>query len=74
MAPWNNYDPFLDEHVGIESCHYEIPAVSTLLAMFGDGVSMLDAARARRMLQVEFPAVLRVSSTFPWRPTPSNCA
>jgi hypothetical protein len=39
---WNNYDPFLDEHVGIEGCHYEIPAVaSTLLAMHGDGVSML---------------------------------
>ena len=39
---WNHYDPFLDEHVGIEGCHYEIPAVaSTLLAMHGDGVSML---------------------------------
>ena len=39
---WNNYNPFLDEHVGIEGCHYQIPAVaSTLLAMHGDGVSML---------------------------------
>jgi len=39
---WNHYDPFLDEHVGIEGCHYQIPAVaSTLLAMHGDGVSML---------------------------------
>ena len=39
---WNNYDPFLDEHVGIEGCHYQIPAVaSTLLAMHEDGVQML---------------------------------
>ena len=39
---YNHYDPFLDEHVGVEGCHMQIPAVaSALLAMHNDGVPML---------------------------------
>ena len=49
---WNHYDPFLDEHVGIEGCHSQIAAVSsTLLAMHGDGVQML----TRRELVADDP-------------------
>ena len=49
---WNHYDPFLDEHVGIEGCHSQIAAVSsTLLAMHGDGVPML----TRRELVADDP-------------------
>ena len=49
---YNNYDPFLDEHVGIEGCHSQIPAVaSTLLAMHEDGVQML----TRRELVADRP-------------------
>merc|ERR1712167_518336 len=49
---WNNYDPFLDEHVGVEGCHMQIPAVaSELLAMHNDGVPML----TRRELVTDNP-------------------
>ena len=49
---YNNYDPFLDEHVGVEGCHLQIPAVAaSLLAMHDDGVSML----TRRELVTDNP-------------------
>mmetsp|Transcript_12889 Transcript_12889/g.38369 ORF Transcript_12889/g.38369 Transcript_12889/m.38369 type:complete len:574 (-) Transcript_12889:38-1759(-) len=49
---WNHYDPFLDEHVGVEGCHMQIPAVaSALLAMHNDGVPML----TRRELVTDNP-------------------
>merc|ERR1712196_106861 len=49
---YNHYDPFLDEHVGVEGCHMQIPAVaSALLAMHEDGVPML----TRRELVTDNP-------------------
>ena len=72
---WNNYDPFLDEHVGIEGCHYEIPAVaSTLLAMRRRRV---DAGRGASSSRTPLAGTLRsspCSSTYRYRPTPSSCA